>query len=229
MLPKRFRITPTLTSVIGAFVLITAALVLLVQAYTSQKVVRQLGEELVGTGMRSLEGAFNDKLDAVIAMGHFTAEAFNSGAISPRDPDGIADYLYGSLAAMPHVSFAAVSDADGNTVQVDRGEADKAFVPNFIRNAKGDPTLGPLLEKAAGETEPFLDKSEIPARARTQLYRTHHPGTDRRQVRGHRHCGHVPAPDFGYHTGYFQRHDHRVPHGAGYKQCVRPPGPYLRK
>lgn len=170
MLPKRFRITPTLTSVIGAFVLVTAALVLLVQAYTSQKVVRHLGGELVDTGMRSLEGAFNDKLESVVAMGHFTALAFNSGAISPQDPDGIADYLYGSLAAMPHVSFAAVSDTDGNTVQVDRAEADNVFVPNFIRNAKDDPTLGPLLEKAAGETEPFWTKAKyLPERGHSYI------------------------------------------------------------
>jgi len=170
MLPKRLRITPTLTSVIGAFVLVTAALVLLVQAYTSQKVVRHLGGELVETGMRSLEGAFNDKLDAVIETGQFTAEAFNAGAISPSDPDGIADYLYGSLAAMSHVSFVAVSDKDGNTVQVDRGEAGNVFVPNFVRNAKGDPILGPLLEKAAGETEPFWTRPKyLPERGHSYI------------------------------------------------------------
>ncbi|WP_417679789.1 adenylate/guanylate cyclase domain-containing protein [Roseibium sp.] len=160
MLPKRLRITPTLTSVIGAFVLITAALVLLVQAYTSQKVVRHLGGELVDTGMRSLEGAFNDKLDAVVEMGHFTAEGLKSGAIPHNDPDALAEYLYGSLAAMPHVSFVAVADQDGNTTEIDRGEADDISIPNFIRNAKNDPILGPLLNEAAKADEPFWTRAK---------------------------------------------------------------------
>ncbi|WP_346898645.1 adenylate/guanylate cyclase domain-containing protein [uncultured Roseibium sp.] len=170
MLPKRFRITPTLTSVIGAFVLITAALVLLVQAYTSQKVVRHLGGELVDTGMRSLEGAFNDKLDAVVEMGHFTAEGLKSGAIPKNDPDTLAEYLYGSLAALPHVSFVAVSDREGNTVEIDRGQADDISVPNFYNKAKNDPILGPLLEKAAEEKDPFWTKAKyLPERGHSYI------------------------------------------------------------
>ncbi|MBD1545141.1 adenylate/guanylate cyclase domain-containing protein [Roseibium aggregatum] len=170
MLPKRFRITPTLTSVIGAFVFITAALVLLVQAYTSQKVVRHLGGELVDTGMRSLEGAFNDKLDAVVEMGHFTAEGLKSGGIPRDDPDAVAEYLYGSLAAMPHVSFVAVSDQDGNTVEIDRGKADDISIPNFIRNAKNDPILGPLLDEAAKSDEPFWTKAKyLPGRGHSYI------------------------------------------------------------
>ena len=170
MLPKRFRITPTLTSVIGAFVLVTAALVLLVQAYTSQKVVRNLGGELVDTGMRSLEGAFNDKLDAVVEMGYFTAEGFKSGAIQQQDPDALTDYLYGSLAAMPHVSFVAMSDQEGNTVEIDRGKANDISVPNFISKAKNDPILGPLLEKAASQKEPFWTKAKyLPERGHSYI------------------------------------------------------------
>jgi adenylate cyclase len=170
MLPKRFRITPTLTSVIGAFVLVTAALVLLVQAYTSQEVVRNLGGELVDTGIRSLEGAFDDRLEAVIEMGDFTAKAFNSGSLSPSDPDEIADYLYGSLAPTAYVSFVAVSDKDGNTVQVDRSEAGAVFAPTFVRNARDDPTLGPLLEKAAGEIEPFWTRPKyLPGRGHSYI------------------------------------------------------------
>lgn len=155
MLFRRLRITPTLTVVIGTFVLVTAALVLLVQAYTSKQVVRHLGRELVNSGMRSLESAFSDKIKSVIEIGSFTAEAFKSGSISPRDPDDVATYLYGSMATTAHVSFVAVSDKDGNTVRVDRSDTGEAFIPTFIKNAKNTPTLGPLLERAASETEPF--------------------------------------------------------------------------
>ena len=46
---RRLHITPTLTTVIGGFVFITAALVLIVQAATSEKVVRNLGGSLINS------------------------------------------------------------------------------------------------------------------------------------------------------------------------------------
>lgn len=152
---RRIHITPTLTTVIGAFVFITAALVLFVQASTSERVVRNLGGELINVGMRSLERAFVSQVEAIAEAAEFTAEALHRGSILPQRPQEVAEYLFGSLAAMEHVSFVIVTDADGNFVQIERGAGDAILVPKFVPASDYTHHLSGLISKSLKAEEPF--------------------------------------------------------------------------
>ena len=145
---RRIHITPTLTTVIGAFVFVTAALVLVVQASTSEKIVRKLGGELINVGMGSLERAFVAQIDAIEEAAKFTAAALATGSILPDRPQEVAEYLFGTLAAMEHVSFVIVTDADGNFVQIERGDDDAILTPKFVPASDYTHHLSGLISKS---------------------------------------------------------------------------------
>ena len=152
---RRLHITPTLTTVIGGFVFITAALVLIVQAATSEKVVRNLGGSLINSGMHSLEQAFSAQIEAVEEASSFTAAALSTGSILLRRPQEVADYMFGALSAMEHVSFVIVADRNGNFIQVDRGRADGILVPQFVPKTDETHALAGLISSSRDKTAPF--------------------------------------------------------------------------
>lgn len=153
--PRRLHITPTLATVIGAFVFVTAALVLLVQASTSEKVVRQLGGALINVGMSSLEQAFKTQIEAVEEASSFTTAALETGSVLTRNPQEVAEYLFGTLSAMEHVSFVIVADGNGNFLQIDRGRADGILVPQFVPKTDETHALAGLIASSASRTAPF--------------------------------------------------------------------------
>ncbi len=152
---RRLHITPTLTTVIGGFVFITAALVLIVQAATSEKVVRNLGGSLINSGMHSLEQAFSAQIEAVEEASSFTTAALSTGSILLRRPQEVADYMFGALSAMEHVSFVIVADRNGNFIQVDRGRADGILVPQFVPKTDETHALAGLISSSRDKTAPF--------------------------------------------------------------------------
>ncbi|MCK7615829.1 adenylate/guanylate cyclase domain-containing protein [Roseibium sediminicola] len=152
---RRLHITPTLATVIGTFVFATAALVLLVQATTSEKVVRQLGGALINIGMHSLEQAFTAQIKAVEEASRFTTLALTTGNILMRKPQEMADYLFGTLSAMEHVSFVIVADRNGNFIQIDRGRGDGILVPQFVPTTDETHVLAGLIASSAAKTRPF--------------------------------------------------------------------------
>lgn len=169
---RRFHITPTLTTVIGTFVAVTAALVLLVQVATSEKVVRSLGGELINVGMDALEQAFSEQIKAIEEAGAYTEAALNSGAVLISKPQETEEYLFGMLSAMEHVSFVIIADKDGNSLQVDRGSGDGVLVPNFVPARQKDPALARLIDASARQTEAFWTEPQF-HNARQHTYVTH--------------------------------------------------------
>lgn len=154
-IPRRFHITPTLTSVIGTFVFLTAALVLIVQATTSERVVRRLGGELIEIGMRSLERAFVGQVKATETAASFTADALETGSILPGKPQEIADYLFGTLAALEHASFVIVTDSAGNFTQIERGRGDAVLTPRFIPASDHSHHLSGIINSSLEKDEAF--------------------------------------------------------------------------
>jgi len=167
---RRLNITPTLATVIGAFVFVTAALVLLVQASTSEKVVRQLGGSLINVGMASLEQAFTAQIAAVEEASRFTAQALETGSILMRKPQEMADYLFGTLSAMEHVSFIIIADRNGNFIQIDRGRGDGILVPQFVPKTDETHALAGLIASSAARTGTFwTGPSYYPQRQHTYI------------------------------------------------------------
>jgi adenylate cyclase len=169
---RRFHITPTLTTVIGAFVSITAALVLFVQASTSEKVVRDLGGELINVGLGALDQAFSDQIEAVEEASKFTVAALNTGSILIDHPQEVADYLFGALSSMEHVSFVIVADRNGNFIQIDRGAGDGILIPQFVPVTDKTHALANLIQSSASRTTAFWTEPQYYS-ARQHTYVAH--------------------------------------------------------
>ncbi|POF31768.1 adenylate/guanylate cyclase domain-containing protein [Roseibium marinum] len=152
---KKLFITPTLATVIGSFVLITAAAILIIQAITSQQIIRQLGGDLVDLGMESAQTAFAEQLHAVTETGEYTKLAWQKGELAFDDPDLLVSFLYGALAPTEQVSFLVLVDETGKGVDVDRGDADGTLIGGDVDIATDIPILLALTEQAAGKPEPF--------------------------------------------------------------------------
>ncbi|WP_422376935.1 adenylate/guanylate cyclase domain-containing protein [Roseibium sp.] len=148
-------ITPTLATVIGTFVLITAAAILLIQAFTSSTVVRQLGGEIVDIGMDSAEIAFVEQLHAVTEASEYTALSWEAGELPFDDPDLLVTYLFGVLAPVQQVSFLVMVDDQDLGVDVDRGDADGKLLGGDVDLAKDIPELIKLTDQARQDKEPF--------------------------------------------------------------------------
>ncbi|MCV0428464.1 MAG: adenylate/guanylate cyclase domain-containing protein [Roseibium sp.] len=173
-LRKKLFITPTLATVIGSFVLVTAAVILIIQAVTSETVIRQLGGTLVDMGMESSEIAFTEQLHAVTETGQYTQASWARNELSFDDPDLLVTYLYGALAPMDRVSFLVLVDETGAGVDVDRGEADGQLLGGDVTLASDIPSLMPLAEEAAKRTDPFWsDALYMPSREHTYFVYTH--------------------------------------------------------
>lgn len=148
-------ITPTLATVIGTFVLITAAVILVIQAITSSTVVRQLGGEIVDIGMDSAEIAFVEQLHAVTEASEYTALSWEAGELPFDDPDLLVTYLFGVLAPVQQVSFLVMVDDEGLGVDVDRGDADGQLLGGDVDLKKDIPELTRLTERAMKNKKPF--------------------------------------------------------------------------
>ncbi|MHA7772076.1 adenylate/guanylate cyclase domain-containing protein [Roseibium sp. M-1] len=165
---KKLFITPTLATVIGSFVLLTAASILLIQAVTSSEVVRQLGGEIVDIGMEAAETAFIEQLHAVTETAEFTRRTYESKELPFDDPDLLLHYLHGALAPMEQVSFLVLVNEKGEGVDIDRGDADGRILGGDVKLAADIPALVPLTERAAQETGAFWsDPLYMPNREHT--------------------------------------------------------------
>ncbi|MCK7615830.1 adenylate/guanylate cyclase domain-containing protein [Roseibium sediminicola] len=152
---RKLFITPTLASVIGAFVLVTAAAILIIQAVTSASVVRELGGTLVDIGMDSAQTSFVEQLHPITETAEFTRLSFERKELRFDDPDLLISYLYGALAPMEQVSFLVLVDDTGLGVDVDRGDADGTLLGGDIDLAADVPILVPLTEEAKTRSEAF--------------------------------------------------------------------------
>ncbi|MBO6511194.1 MAG: adenylate/guanylate cyclase domain-containing protein, partial [Roseibium sp.] len=95
---RKLFITPTLATVIGSFVFVTAAAILVILSATSSTVVRQLGGEIVDIGMESAEIAFIEQLHAITSTAEYTKVSVESLELPLDDPDLLITNLYGTLA-----------------------------------------------------------------------------------------------------------------------------------
>ncbi|WFE92093.1 adenylate/guanylate cyclase domain-containing protein [Roseibium porphyridii] len=156
---RKLFITPTLATVIGSFVLITAAAILIIQAMTSSKVVRQLGGELVDIGMDSAEVAFVEQLYAVTVTAEYSKVSAERNELSFDKPELPIAYLYGALAPLEQVSFMVLVDPTGKGVDVDRGDADGTLLGGEVDLAAEIPILMPMIERAAKQKEAFWSEA----------------------------------------------------------------------
>lgn len=171
-LKHRIAITPTLTTVIGCFVFVTAALILFVQTSASNRAVRTLGGELVRVGIESLEQSFADQVDAVEDASQYTVNALETGSIRLDRPQEVAEYLFGVLAPMDHVSFAIIVDRSGSFIEIDRGKGDGVLVPQFVPNTDETHHLDDLIDATLQRRDPhWTEPVYLPERRHTYIAR----------------------------------------------------------
>ncbi|WP_298818412.1 adenylate/guanylate cyclase domain-containing protein [uncultured Roseibium sp.] len=180
---RKLFITPTLATVIGSFVLVTAAAILIIQATTSSKVVRQLGGELVDIGMDSAELAFVEQLYAVTLTAEYSRVSAERNELSFDKPELPIVYLYGALAPLEQVSFMVLVDPTGKRVDVDRGDADGTLLGGEVDLAAEIPILMPMIERAAKQTEAFWSEAVyMPNRKHTYFVFTQPLYKERRHI-----------------------------------------------
>ncbi len=174
LLRNKLFITPTLATVIGTFVTITAATILIVQAFTSANVIRHLGGGLIDLGMESTEAAFIEQLHAVTETADYTRAGWARGELTFDDPDHLVTYIFGALAPQDRVSFMVMVDENGKGVDVDRGDADGELLGGDVDLATDIPSLVPLAEKAASQNGAFWSEPLfMPGRKHTYFVYTH--------------------------------------------------------
>lgn len=168
---------------IGSFVLVTAAAILIIQATTSSKVVRQLGGELVDIGMDSAELAFVEQLYAVTLTAEYSRVSAERNELSFDKPELPIVYLYGALAPLEQVSFMVLVDPTGKRVDVDRGDADGTLLGGEVDLAAEIPILMPMIERAAKQTEAFWSEAVyMPNRKHTYFVFTQPLYKERRHI-----------------------------------------------
>ncbi len=168
---------------IGSFVLVTAAAILIIQATTSSKVVRQLGGELVDIGMDSAELAFVEQLYAVTLTAEYSRVSAERNELSFDKPELPIVYLYGALAPLEQVSFMVLVDPTGKGVDVDRGDADGTLLGGEVDLAAEIPILMPMIERAAKQTEAFWSEAVyMPNREHTYFVFTQPLYKERRHI-----------------------------------------------
>ncbi|WP_299480914.1 adenylate/guanylate cyclase domain-containing protein [uncultured Roseibium sp.] len=174
LLRNKLFITPTLATVIGTFVVITAAAILMIQAVISERLIRQLGGGLVDLGMDTSEAAFVEQLHAVTETADYTHAGWETDELSFDDPDHLVAYIYGALAPQDRVSFMVMVDATGKGVDVDRGDADGDMYGGDVDVASEIPSLMPLLKRASENAGPFWSKPlYMPSRKHTYFVYTY--------------------------------------------------------
>lgn len=149
-----FRLTPTLATVIGAFVLLTAALILVIETRASREVVTDLGSRLVDLGMDAYERRFSAQVDAIREQTQFVARSLKGGSFDPADDTALASFSYGALAATPQAFSVTVLRASGDGIEVERGDASGVYQISNILQAS-DPFAAALLTRASTSPQPF--------------------------------------------------------------------------
>ncbi|NBN62981.1 adenylate/guanylate cyclase domain-containing protein [Pannonibacter tanglangensis] len=164
-----FRLTPTLATVIGLFVLLTAALILFIETRASRAVVTELGSQMVDLGMDAFERRLSAQVEAIREQTQFVARALKGGGFDPADDRALASFAYGALAATPQAYSVQVLRATGTGVEVERGDASGVY-PLVTLDAAADPAAADLIALAQITRDPFwLPISHDAARSRTAM------------------------------------------------------------
>jgi len=163
---RSFALTPTLMWSIGLLVLCAGGSVLAVNWIAERRIVQELASRLVTRVLSAEEAALRDHLDAAVLQGNFIAAAIKSGQYRISDL-AFADFVGGSLAAVPQVDAMALGDANGGALrvlrvatgagfQVDhfdiRADSELAAIAAQIRAHKAPYWGQPAYRRARGET-----------------------------------------------------------------------------
>ncbi|MDN3719796.1 hypothetical protein QW131_12990 [Roseibium salinum] len=140
-------------------------------------------------------------------------------------PQEVADYLFGALSAMEHVSFVIVADENGNFVQIDRGRGDGILVPQFVPVTDKTHALAYLITASTGRTEAFWTGPEYYPPAPAHLYRPCHAGAEGRSAQRPGPRRHVDGASVGDHKRNFHGSGQGVHDQSAKPRSDRPPGP----
>jgi len=118
--------------VIGAFVSITAGLVLAVQVITSERIVTALGAQVIENGMTALRREFKGQADAIEGQAAFISRAVEAGTVLIDEGEALDTFLYGALAGTPQASLIAIVPESGSALLVEREPDDGVLVASRI-------------------------------------------------------------------------------------------------
>lgn len=164
-----FRLTPTLASVLAAFVLLTAVSILALSTRTSQMVTSQLGSQLVDLGMDAFDLQFQASMAEVREQASYVASALRGGAINPDDDTALTGFIHGVLAATPQVIAIAVVRPNGRIITVERGEGGGSFGLRPIRHDQDTEALELLRKVDSNKGAFWTEPSFVEVNQRTEV------------------------------------------------------------
>jgi adenylate cyclase len=149
-----FRLLPTLVVSIGILVLISVGSVLIVNWIADRGIVREYTSRLIARGLSAEGRSLRQYLDAAVNQGDFIAAAIGTGRFQFGEP-ALADFVSGSLAAVPQVYGLIVCDRDGQALRVVRGTAAGAEFAIDRFNIAADGQIAVLADQIRTHKYPY--------------------------------------------------------------------------
>jgi adenylate cyclase len=123
LLPKLILgLRPTLIVSIGVLTLVSVGLVAAMSYLSSRAIVSSLASGMINLGLARLEQAVRREFDAVVDQTGYVQRAIVKGEYSLGEPQKLADFLKGSLAAAPQIDGIIVAGTDFSAVAAIRQE-----------------------------------------------------------------------------------------------------------
>jgi adenylate cyclase len=138
---------------IGILVLVSVGSVLIVNWIADRRIVQEFTSRLIARTLSAEERALRAHLDAAVNQGDFIAAAIGSGRFQFGEP-ALADFVSGTLAAVPQVYGLVVIDREGQALRVVRGKGDAEYeIDRF--NVAVDSQLSELADQIRTHKYPY--------------------------------------------------------------------------
>ncbi|MGI9414302.1 MAG: adenylate/guanylate cyclase domain-containing protein [Hyphomicrobiales bacterium] len=147
------RLLPTLLVSIALLVLLSAGSIFVLNLVTNQAIVSELVSRNVRQSLDGLDLVLRDHLDPARFQADFIADAIHSGDLEFSQPDKLAEFTLGSMAAAPQIIGLIVAGPDGNAVAV-RREPSGALYREAL-SIKGDAQLERMASEVRLQRDPY--------------------------------------------------------------------------
>lgn len=116
----RFGLQPALVVSIAGLVLLAVGAVGAVSYLASRSIVREFGSVTIVENLDRLESELRDEMDAVVHQAQFVSQAIIGGTYSFAEPQRLADFASGSMAAAPQIGGILLAGANSSAIRVMR-------------------------------------------------------------------------------------------------------------
>ncbi len=150
---RRFGLLTVLLVCVGSLVLATVGPIIAVNSATARAIFWQMADRVVVRSVEGLEVALRDHLDPANDLAEFIAENAGSGVVALGEPDKLAEFATGALAAARNVTALVIADAGGSAVWAGRGQL--GAVARKALDVSSNPRLAQIDREARGRKDAY--------------------------------------------------------------------------